>query len=195
MSIENETKPEYSIIWRRIDLPGHEAARLFFREPTWELAGTAIFSYHQQPCNIDYRIICNSEWQTRSASVVGWVGNTSIVTEITVDAGQSWWLNGKEIREVAGCIDIDLNFSPSTNLLPIRRLNLSVGKEAKVIAAWLRFPGFNLEPLDQLYRRTELATYHYESAGGRFVTDIKVNDTGFPTLYPNIWERESYEPK
>jgi hypothetical protein len=38
-------------------------------------------------------------------------------------------------------------FSPSTNLLPIRRLNLGVGQAAKVQAAWLRFLGFTLESL------------------------------------------------
>ena len=66
---------------------------------------------------------------------------------------------------VAGCVDLDLNFSPSTNLLPIRRLNLSVGQEAAVRAAWLRFPSFILEPLEQLYRRVDATTYRYESAG------------------------------
>jgi hypothetical protein len=38
-----------------------------------------------------------------------------------------------------GCLDIDLGFSPSTNLLPIRRLTLAVGEAATVRAAWLPF--------------------------------------------------------
>lgn len=191
MSIEKEEMRDHLIVWRRIDLPGHEVARLFTRQ----LTGTAVFSFNQQPCKLDYWIICNSKWQTLSGSVVGWVGDKEIDVEISVDALQNWQLNGEEIPEVAGCIDLDLNFSPSTNLLPIRRLDLKVGEEATVRAAWLRFPGFNLEPLEQIYRRTGLAIYHYESAGGRFVTDITVNETGFPTLYPNIWETESYGSK
>ena len=32
-------------------------------------------------------------------------------------------------------------------------------------AAWLRFPGFTLEPLEQLYRRVDDVIYRYESAG------------------------------
>jgi hypothetical protein len=67
---------------------------------------------------------------------------------------------------------------------------LAVGQEARVQAAWLRFPGFTLEPLEQLYQRIEATTYHYESASGRFVTDIQVNETGFVTRYPNIWQAE-----
>jgi len=92
---------------------------------------------------------------------------------------------------VAGCIDLDLNFSPSTNLLPIRRLSLTVGEEASVRAAWLRFPSFTLEPLEQIYRRTGATTYVYESAGGRFVRELIVNEAGFVTLYPGIWQAEA----
>ena len=92
---------------------------------------------------------------------------------------------------MAGCIDLDLGFSPSTNLLPIRRLGLAIGQEAKVQAAWLGFPSFTLEPLDQLYRRMDVATYHYESAGGRFVTELQVNVAGFVTRYPDFWQVET----
>jgi hypothetical protein len=95
-----------------------------------------------------------------------------------------------ERPEVAGSIDLDLNFSPSTNLLPIRRLHLSIGEQAQVQAAWLRFPGFTLEPLEQLYRRVDDVTYRYESAGGKFVADLKVNAVGFVTLYPKVWAAE-----
>lgn len=45
---------------------------------------------------------------------------------------------------MAECVDIDLNFSPSTNLLPIRRFDLSVGASAIVRAAWLRFAGMDV---------------------------------------------------
>lgn len=91
---------------------------------------------------------------------------------------------------MAGCIDLDLNFSPSTNLLPIRRLGLAIGQEAVARAAWLRFPSFTLEPLEHLYRRIDATTYRYESAGGRFVTELQVNAAGFVTYYPNFWQVE-----
>ncbi len=90
-----------------------------------------------------------------------------------------------------GCIDLDLNFSPSTNLLPIRRLNLPIGQEAAVRAAWLRFPSFSLEPLEQRYRRVDAAVYRYESAGGKFVTQLDVNASGFVTRYPGFWEADA----
>ena len=187
-----ESLKEHSILWRRLDQPGHESARLLFQDSCWQLIGTAVFPYDQQPCRLDYLVVCDTEWQTLSGRVTGWVGNQLVEVALLVDSTHHWRLNGTECFEVKNCIDLDLNFSPSTNLLPIRRLNLAVGQEAKVNAAWLRFPSFILEPLEQIYRRLDVATYRYESAGGTFVAELEVNAAGFVTRYPNIWEAEAY---
>ena len=124
-----------------------------------------------------------------SLYVTGWVGATSIDTAITVDTHGRWWHDERECPAVAGCIDVDLNFSPSTNLLPIRRLRLGVGQSAAVRAAWLRFPSFALEPFEQTYRRLGPARYRYESAGG-FSAELDVDDAGFPVRYGDIWRAE-----
>ena len=180
-----------SILWRRVDHAGHEAARLSAQDDFWQLAGTANFIYNGQPCRLDYRIVCDQSWQTRSGRVNGWVGSETIAVDISIDVVGRWWLNETENPAVEGCLDLDLNFSPSTNLLPIRRLDLAVGQEAAVRAAWLRFPSFTLEPLEQTYHRLAEATYRYESAGGKFVRDLPVNAAGFVTTYPDFWELEA----
>jgi hypothetical protein len=177
------------MLWRRLDQPGHESARLVAQGSAWHLHGTAVFVHDQHPCRLDYAIVCNSEWQTLSARVNGWVGNATISLDIAVDAARRWWLNGTEYPAVAGCSDLDLGFSPATNVLPLRRLRLPVGQQADVRSAWLGFPAFTLEPLDQLYRRIGEATYHYESAGGQFATTLQVNAMGFVTHY-YLWQEE-----
>ena len=179
-----------SVVWRRLDKPGHEFARTFFDESCWHLTGTAIFVDDKKPCCLDYRIKCDSEWETLSARVAGWVGEKAVEIEIIVEQNRRWLLNGQECAQAAGCIDLDLNFSPLTNTLPIRRLNLNVGEKAEVRAAWLKFPGFEIEPLEQSYHRIDQTTYRYESAGGRFVAELKVNEKGLITYYPNIWQIE-----
>jgi len=179
-----------SILWRGFVLPGHEACRLFSKASHWHLEGSAVFSHEQQPCRLDYQIICDAAWRTLSAKVEGWVGNTNVAVQIRVDPSGHWWLNELEQPDVRGSIDIDLNFSPSTNLLPIRRLNLTVGESAEVRAAWLRFPSFKLELLPQRYSRIDESTYRYESAGGQFVADLKVNTSGLVVDYPGLWQAE-----
>jgi len=175
-----------AVLWRRNDIPGHEYSRLEQRESSWLLSGVAIFEYERLPCRLDYAITCDRSWHTKSANVTGRVGDRTIESRIEVDPRETWTLSGAPCPEVRGCIDVDLNFSPSTNLLPIRRLGLAIGQSAVVRAAWLRFPGFTLEPLDQTYTRTGERTYRYESSTG-FVAEIVVNESGLPVSYGDIW--------
>ena len=179
-----------SILWRGIDLRGHEACRLYQLNTEWRLEGTAVFSSDSRPCRLSYLVVCDSSWNTLRGTVSGWVGNDDVNIEIAVDAMHQWHINGVENSDVSGCVDLDLNFSPSTNLLPIRRLNLKIGQHGEVKAAWLRFPSFQLEPLSQVYTRLDEATYRYSSDGGKFVRDLTVNDVGFVTDYPGLWQAE-----
>jgi hypothetical protein len=177
-------------LWRRRDIPGYESCRIFSRDAGWQLAGAALFAYHGSACRLDYVIACDSEWLTQSAVVSGWVGTRVIDITVTRHASGRWSLNGTACPAIAGCVDVDLNFSPSTNLLPIRRLELSIGQAAAVRAAWLRFPTFELEPLEQTYARISERVYRYESSGGRFVADVTVDAQGLVLDYGEIWSRE-----
>lgn len=191
MSETPEPSLPQSILWRRLDAPGHESARLFLHDSRWHLTGTAVFAHEHEACRLDYRVLCDSRWHTRSAHVAGWIGDRSVEIQLSRDSGGRWRLNETESPDVADCIDVDLNFSPSTNVLPIRRLRLAVGEEARVDAAWLRFPSFTLVRLEQVYRRIDDATYHYASAGGRFVAELTVNAAGLVTHYPKYWKAEA----
>jgi hypothetical protein len=181
-----------TILWRRVDSPGHEVSRLTPDGDGWVLAGSSVFAHEWQPCRLDYRIVLDADFRTRSATVQGWLGEKNIDVTIEADAGR-WKLNGAECPQVEGCIDVDLNFSPSTNLLPIRRMGLAVGEEAEVRAAWLRFPDFVMEPLPQVYRRTGDRAYHYENGGGEFVSELEVDEEGFVARYAGLFEAELAE--
>ena len=149
----------HTILWRRLDRPGHESAALARSGAGWRLEGSAVFSHEGEACRLDYRVLCDVAWRTLSGEVSGWVGERPISIGVAADPDGRWTLDGREVPGVAGCTDLDLNFSPSTNLLPVRRLQLAVGGQAPVRAAWLRFPGFALEPLEQVYRRTGERAY------------------------------------
>lgn len=168
------------VLWRWLDREGHEAARLDDRV----LRGTAVVKDNETVYSLSYRIECDDSWRTVAAVIRGWTSEKEIAIDILGNDGR-WLMNGEHIPAVDGCIDVDLNFSPSTNLLPIRRLDLSIGEEATVRAAWLRFPTFTLEPLDQTYRRIDTNRYQYKSAS--FTADITVNEAGFVLEY-GVWK-------
>jgi hypothetical protein len=125
-----------------------------------------------------------------SARVTGWLDVTEVDVEIAVDAARIWRLNGQPCPDVQGCDDIDLSFSPATNLLPIRRTRLDIGARLAVRAAWLRFPDPRLEALEQTYERLAESRYRYESAHGGFVALLETNAAGFVTQYPGLWQIE-----
>jgi hypothetical protein len=106
------------------------------------------------------------------------------------DIGE-WTLGGAPARSLDGCDDIDLGFSPATNLLPIRRLGLNVGASAVVRAAWVRFPELATEVLEQVYTRLSRDHYLYESAGGAFRRELTVDEAGFVLDYPDLWRAEA----
>jgi hypothetical protein len=182
---------EAAILWKRLDRPGHESARVREVEGERELSGCAVFVEAGEPVCLTYRILCDGGWRTRTASVRGWVGATTVDLEIAAAEEGEWTVNGQAVPGVNGCVDVDLNFSPSTNLLPVRRLGLAVGESAPVRAAWLRFPSFSLEVLEQVYRRTGAHEYEYSSAGGSFTATLQVDDSGFPVEYAGVWLAEA----
>lgn len=179
-----------SILWRRLDRPGHDSARLIERTAGAILEGTAVFSEAGLPCRLDYRIECDAAWRTQSAHVLGWLDATAIDFAIVADAARAWTVNGRPCPEVQGCEDVDLSFTPATNLLPIRRTGLAVGARAAVRAAWLGFPALTLEPLDQVYERVAECRYDYRSDGGAFRAILDTNRSGFVTEYSGLWRIE-----
>lgn len=151
------------------------------------LEGTAVFTEAGQACRLDYRIICDAAWRTRVARIFGWMGEASIALDLVADDARRWTLNGAACPVVAGCDDLDLSFSPSTNLLPLRRARLAVGQQVAVRSAWLRFPGCVLEPLEQTYERLGESTYRY--VAGAFTATLEVDDIGLVVDYPGLWRR------
>jgi len=179
------------ILWRRLDLPGHEAAAITQQRNRWNLAGTALFAYRRESCRLDYEIECDMHWGTRDVTVRGQIGDSPVSLVLSRDTEGAWCANGAAQPALQGCIDVDLGFSPSTNLLPIRRLKLAIGARADVRATWVRFPELTLEVLEQSYTRVAERTYRYESAGGEFTRELVVNDDGFVVDYPGLWRDES----
>jgi hypothetical protein len=176
-----------TVLWQRLDEPGHDSARLWRESSHWRIAGTALFAREMRPCRLDYAIVCDAAWNTLSARVSGWVGDNLVAIELTVDAARRWRLNGADCPAVQGCMDVDLHFTPATNTLPIRRLELAIGAGAPVRAAWFS-PDFSMKPLDQIYRRAGPTTYRYESDGGRFTAELEVNEAGLVRSYEGLWQ-------
>ena len=175
------------IRWRRIDIPGTDDAVLRRESEGWSLSGVATLTDSGRPCRLEYAVLCDSSWRTSGCTVRGTVGDRQILLEVTRDDAAHWIVDGHRLAALDDCEDIDLAFTPATNLLPIRRLRLNVGERAYVRAAWMRFPQFDIEVLEQYYTRLGDDRYLYESAGGAFRRELTVDENGLVLEYPGLW--------
>ena len=183
-----------TILWHRLDLPGHEVATIARDADGWRVDGVAVLAESRRPCRLAYDIECDAQWLTRRCTIRGHIGAQRVQLDISRDATGAWSIGGTDMPALTGCDDIDLGFSPATNLLPIRRLALPIGARAVVRAAWIRFPELTAEILDQTYTHLSADRYVYESAGGAFRRELQVDAFGCVLDYPGLWRAEAAIP-
>ncbi len=178
------------ILWRRLDLPGHDAACGRENAEGSELRGMAVFQEDGHPTALHYTVRCDDKWVTTEATVDGWRAERAIHLRFIRSRDGAWTLNGAPCPAVAGCEDLDLNFTPATNLLPLRRLDLAVGARATVRSAWLEWPAAVLAPLTQRYVRRSETEYDYEAdlpGGEKFAAVLRVQPRGWVLEYGELW--------
>jgi hypothetical protein len=178
------------IQWRRLDGSGREEARIEQTPAGWRLTGQLEAEEASLRAQLTYAIDCEADWRTRRAVVTGSAAGAKVRFELTADGAGHWMLNGEPLTLVQGALDIDLGFTPATNLLPIRRLDLAIGDGAKVRTAWLRFPELRVEQLEQWYRREAARVFRYEALvdGERFQARLDTDEFGRVLLYERLWE-------
>jgi putative acetyltransferase len=130
---------------------------------------------------VGYRVEVDAYWRTRLAEVSAPSG----ALLLTSDGHGRWWREGVVVPELTGCVDADIEVTPATNVLPIRRAG---GRDViEVTAAWIRLPGPDVGPLPQRYTRVGPARWTYGT--GSDPLEITVDDDGFPVRYGDLWRR------
>jgi hypothetical protein len=185
---EGATWNSVSILWRRLDDAGHDACRLVEKEGGWRLEGAAVFLHEGVPACLDYKVDCDGAWRTREGAVHGWGGERFVDFRVTRAPDGVWTLNGQVMPDVTGCVDLDLGFTPATNLFQLRRVALQVGQAADVPVAWIDVPGDSLDMVRQRYERRTAEKYWYESPPFDYYALLRVNAAGFVLKYPDLWE-------
>ncbi len=179
---------EHSVFWQNLNNPGCEIARLRYCPPRVALTGTSLVLEQDMKATITYRIVSDEQWQTRQVTTTIEDDQGRKDIEIVVNDHKSWFINGIEQKALAGCHDIDLGFTPVSNTLPIRRLQLAEGEQQDVEVAWLQFPSLRFCKATQRYQRVAERQFMYSNLDSGYVTTITVDDQGLVLSYPEMWE-------
>ena len=97
-------------LWRRLDVPGHDACELIAVADGWRLTGTAVFLHQEGPARIEYLVECDAQWVSRHGQLRGWLGDDGWNVTIERSSEGLWTLNGWSVPELESCLDLDFGF-------------------------------------------------------------------------------------
>jgi uncharacterized protein len=179
---------EGELAWQSVQWPGLEHVIWSSGEPGFRADGQLVMA-NDSPVRVSYQLDCDAGWAFRglTIAVTGAAARRSLTLSVAGDG--RWLADGRPRPELARCVDIDINCTPLTNTLPVRRLDWSPGQSRDLGIAYVSVPELTVRPVRQRY--TMLgggpAVFGYES--GSFRTELPVDSDGFVLDYPGIWER------
>jgi len=176
------------ILWKHLDGDGRDFCRLRRDEEGWLIHGHAVFLHDRSPASLSYRVTATPGWHTIAAQVTGWIGADEIDIRIAQAGDGTWLLDGERQDVAPGIVDLDLGFTPATNLLPLRRLSLDIGARADAPAAYFDLSERGLSVLEQSYRRLDVESYAYAAPAFGYEAVLTVDATGFVRRYPDLFE-------
>jgi hypothetical protein len=185
----NDLNPQTIVLWKNNASNSIEYFKLHPPVGSYILEGTIIMLLEQIPTKVTYRVSCDKCWRTRHV----WVcqerlGETRQLT-LRVDKNQKWLGDGVLLPFATGLFDVDFEFSPATNTLPLRRLDLKIGESTELDAVWVRFPSLKLEPLSQRYTRLNDRCYKYQAPTLGYEALLEVDNERLIVKYDDLWIR------
>jgi hypothetical protein len=179
-----------TMLWRRIDAPGHDFCRLEHASDGWSLDGAAIFRHRTGPALLAYTVRCDAQWRTVSGRIHGFVAERAVDT-VVARRGSVWTLNGAPVRGMEHLLDLDLSFTPATNLQQLRRVPIAENQSVRLNVAWLDADAGTLTELAQTYERRGQDAYWYRAPSVGYEGLLELAPNGFIRNYPNLWVAES----
>lgn len=179
--------------WR--DWQGHGLEHCLCRESAEGLVLEGVVAGHRHgPYGSYYQVRTDAGFRTREVQVA-YVGGPKL--HVGSDGSGNWRdvIGNRALPSLNGCIDVDIGFSPATNTLPIRRLNLQAQESRDITAAFIplrdQIDGdFLPQRAEQRYTcLTPGRRYRYDGLLRAFTAELDVDDAGLVLDYPDMFRR------
>ena len=182
------------IVWQGLSEPSLEYPDLE-TDPQPRARGSIVAVWDGRPIRLEYEIDCDPDWVVRRVEARLEAG--SGLRHLALRASREGaWTDGDDqsIPELTGCSYVDIQATPFTNSLPIRRLQLEPGVKRDLRVAYVGIPSLQVSAADQRYTRLDDASsprYRYRS--GDFEAVLVVDDAGIVIDYEGLWRRVAPE--
>ncbi len=152
-----------------------------------DMSGVVIAQEDEAEFGLFYRLKLDALWRTREARLRTTAGH---VLHLESDGQGHWQENSKDQPALQGCIDIDIQATPITNTLPIRRLDLETGESMEIRLCYISMPELIVSAAAQRYTALDAGSlYRFESLEDGFTADLPVDEDGFVLDYPGLFKR------
>jgi uncharacterized protein len=174
--------------WTALQWPGIEHVVVSGDEGGYRAEGQLIMA-EDGLITVRYSLTCGPGWRFRAVtvSVISAAGQRTLT--LARDAAGGWLADGQPRPDLGPCDDIDINCTPLTNTLPIRRLDWSAGQAYDLDVAYVSVPELDVRKDGQRYTELGGGTTAFRYESGSFLADLAVDADGFVLDYPGIWRR------
>lgn len=124
-----------------------------------------------------------------SAAIEGMIGVRRVDYAIARNLS-GWTVNSVTVQGMQHLVDVDLGFTPATNLQQLQRVEIVRVGAVDVPVAWFDIETGKLTELAQRYERRGESTYWYEAPRFGYAGLLELDPDGFIRSYPSLWERE-----
>ncbi len=151
-----------------------------------DISGIVIGAKDETRFGLTYRIRLDATWHTREAHLRTTSGE---VLHLESDGQGHWQADGAARPDLQGCIDIDIQATPLTNTLPIRRLALKSGESLDLRLCYIDVPELTVSVAEQRYTALGPSLYRFESLENGLTAELPVDEDGFVRDYPDLFRR------
>ena len=191
----NEAAPR-NVYWRPWDEPGLEHVHVTLAADGLRAVGLILRKLGDAHLRCRYELATDAAWRTRRLSFAIMESGETAGSRLALesDGEGSWQVNGEPQPDLAGCLDVDIQITPFTNTLPIRRLDLGTGASADIRVVYVPVPNLTPCPAEQRYTCLEAlggtgGRYRYEGLFRNFTADLIVDADALVTDYPATFRR------
>jgi hypothetical protein len=178
------------VAWMALQWPGFEHVIAAFGPAGFRADSWLILDSEVGLARVSYLLSCDSQWRVTDLTIAVTDAASHRTLALRRDDGGHWHAEGDgPVPDLDGCIDVDINRSPLTNTLPIRRLGMAAGAPRDLDVVYVEVPELTVSPVRQRYTLLpgDGPVYRYES--GSFSADLPVDGDGFVIDYPGLWRR------
>jgi hypothetical protein len=185
------TETRRDIYWSPAEEPGLEHLAIHFaRRGGVKAEALLLRRMGDRSLRMRYRLETDESWHTRRLEFA-LEGGAGIILE--ADGAGHWLADGAAAPALDDCLDVDIQVTPFTNTLPIRRLALEQGATAEIDVVYLPVPELTPRSVAQRYTRLAADRFRYDGLFRDFSAELAVDADGlvidYPQTFTRVWPR------